>query len=220
MRCLRHIPTQPSCILLSDGYTWSVSVSTQAEQKSTPEKTTFVPAVGLLLRSRRRMWTQAQRSPLSLPPCTRTLRLTYSRPKSTQTLSLALPKCTMTRNPNYSLFRCARTQSLLRPPSRRRSWTRQPQSLVGVSSGGSYSILAALCVLSHGDSRYSKICVAPREFSQWFSTWKLLIVLAKQSCISDVADAFLRFGLVLVLRIFFIQHSSTSDRLKSFTVEL
>lgn len=140
MCCLRHPPT--------DGYTWSVSVSTRAEQKSTPEKTTFVPAAGLLLRRRRRMWTQARSSALSLPPCTRTLRPTCSRPRSTQTPSLALrclPKCTTSRNPNYSLFRCARTQSLLRPPSRRRSWTRQPQSLVGVSSSGSHSILAALC---------------------------------------------------------------------------
>lgn len=138
--------TQPSCVPLSDGYTWSVSVSTRAEQKSTPEKTTFVPAAGLLLRSRRRTCRQAQSSTLSLPPCTRTLRLTYSRPKSTHTWSLApgcLPKCTTSRHPNYSLFRCTRTQSLLRPPSRRRrrSWTRtrtrQPQSLVGVSSSGS-----------------------------------------------------------------------------------
>lgn len=130
-------PTQHSCVLLSDGYTWSVSVRTQAKQKSTPEKTTFVPAVGLLLQSRQRILTQAQSSTLSLPPCTRILRQTYSRLKSTQTLNLApscLLKCTMTRNPNYLLFHCTRIQGLFRPPSRRRSWTRQPQGLVGFCS--------------------------------------------------------------------------------------
>lgn len=130
-------PSQDSCALLSDGYTWSVSVRTQAMQKSTPEKTTFVPAVGLLLQSRPRIWTQAQSSTLSLPPCTRILRQTCSRLKSTQTLNLAprcLLKCTMTRNPNYSLFHCTRIQGLFRPPSRRRSWTRRPQGLVGFCS--------------------------------------------------------------------------------------
>lgn len=127
-------PIQHSCVLLSDGYTWSVSVRTQAKQKSTPEKTTFVPAVGLLLPSGQRIWTQAQSSTLSLPPCTRVLRQTYSRLKSTQTLNLApscLLQCTMTRNPNYSLFHCTRIQGLFRPPSRKRSWTCQPQGLVG-----------------------------------------------------------------------------------------
>lgn len=130
-------PKQHSCVLLSDGYTWSVSVRTQAKQKSTPEKTTFVAAVGVLLQSRQRIWTQAQSSTLSLPPCTRILRQTYSRLKSTQTLNLApscLLKCTMTRNPNYSLFHCTRIQGLFRPPSRRRNWTRQPRGLVGFSS--------------------------------------------------------------------------------------
>lgn len=40
----------------TDGYTWSVSVRTQAKQKSTPERTTLVLTAGLLLQSRPRTW--------------------------------------------------------------------------------------------------------------------------------------------------------------------
>lgn len=145
-------PKQHSCVLLSDGYTWSVSVRTQAKQRSSPEKTTFVPAVGVLLQSRRRRWTQAQSSTPSLPPRTRIPRRTYSRLKSTQTLNLApscLLKCTMTRNPNYSLFHCTRIQGLFRPASRRRNWTRQPPGLVSFLPKWQKYLLRAKEVLSY-----------------------------------------------------------------------
>lgn len=41
---------------LTDGYTWSVSVRTQAKQKSSPERTTFVQTASLLLQSLQRTW--------------------------------------------------------------------------------------------------------------------------------------------------------------------